>query len=239
MRFDARNSLITLRFIKATFTVFPLIQRGNQVTTLMIPVKNNNQATIQTGFIASDAATVMPLIASPQNFVKIINQLKNRPYGWGGAFFLNDCSQETKSLLTPFAIWLPRNSAKQTKFDTTIDLSAKTLDERINFLKEKGRPLLTLIYVNGHIMFYIGVAKLNDQGLVPMTYQNVWGMVPETRDKRYVIGQAVFWPLLKTYPERPEVMSQLAKPVLKLVNLDQLNINPDSPSVYAEKYFKQ
>ena len=161
---------------------------------------------IKTGLINTAASNIMPLTASPQNLVNIINQLKNRPYGWGGAFFFNDCSQEIKSIFTPFGIWLPRNSAQQAQLSSTRDLSKNNVDERLHLLKETGHPLMTIIYIGGHVMLYVGNTDIDNKA-VAITYQNVWGMAPECRDKRYVIGQSLFFPLLKNYSENSDVSS--------------------------------
>ncbi|MDR3442048.1 MAG: SH3 domain-containing protein [Legionella sp.] len=215
--------------------VFPMIERNSQQTSILIPVKNShNQAMIKTGIINTTASNIMPLTASPKNLVKIINQLKNRPYGWGGAFFFNDCSQEMKSIFTPFGIWLPRNSAQQARLSSTLDLSKNNVDERIGLLKEKGHPLMTIIYIGGHVMLYVGN---KDSGTI--TYQNVWGMSPESRDKRYVIGQSLFFPLLKNYPENPDVSSLAGKANFKLVYLDELNLRTDSPRSFANRFLVQ
>ncbi len=181
----------------------------------------------------------MPLTASPKNLVKIINQLKNRPYGWGDAFFFNDCSQEMKSLFTPFGIWLPRNSAQQAKLSSTLDLSKNNIDERINLLKEKGHPLMTIIYIGGHVMLYIGNKDINNNRAAAITYQNMWGMYPENRDKRYVIGQSLFFPLLKHYPEKPDASSPAGKPNFKLIYLDELNVKADSPHGFASRFLER
>ena len=211
--------------------VFPMIQRDSEQTAILIPVKNQgNQAMIKIGIIDSRAANPMPLAASPKNLVGIINQLKNRPYGWGGNFFFNDCSQEMKSLFTPLGIWLPRNSAQQSRMGTPLNLANSSVDERIAILKEKGHGLMTIIYIGGHVMLYIG----NKDGDA-ITYQNVWGMSPENRDKRYVIGQSLFFPLLKQYPEIPEVSSLASHSAFKLVYLDELPVTADSPPAFAGK----
>lgn len=220
--------------------VFPMIGHNDQQTAILIPVKNSkNQAMIKTGFIATHASSLMPLTASPKNLVKIINQLKNRPYGWGGAFFFNDCSQEMKSLFTPFGIWLPRNSAQQAQLGSTYDLSKNNVDERIKGLKEKGHPLMTIIYIGGHVMLYIGNKDINNQRETAITYQNVWGMAPESHDKRYVIGQSLFFPLLEHYPEKPDVSSFADKAHFKLVYLDELTLTADSPQGFANKFLAQ
>jgi hypothetical protein len=210
-------------------SVFPVVSRNNEQTAILIPVKNShNQAMIKTGVIGSDASSIMPLVATPSNMVKILNQLKNRPYGWGGAFFFNDCSQEIKSIFTPFGIWLPRNSGQQAKLGSGLDLSKKDVDERISLLKAKGHPLMTIIYINGHVMLYIGNNKAR-----AMTYQNIWGVSPVSRDKRYVIGQSLFFPLLKRYPENPDVASLAGGPNFKLVFLDELNVKAGTPLGFA------
>lgn len=221
-------------------SVFPMIERNSQQTSILIPVKNShNQAMIKTGIINTNASNIMPLTASPKNLVKIINQLKNRPYGWGGAFFFNDCSQEMKSIFTPFGIWLPRNSAQQAQLNSTLDLSKNNVDERISLLKEKGHPLMTIIYIGGHVMLYVGNKDIDNNRAAAITYQNVWGMSPESHDKRYVIGQSLFFPLLKHYQENPDVSSLAGKSNFKLVYLDELNLKTDSPRGFASRFLEQ
>lgn len=221
-------------------SVFPMIKRNNQQTSILIPVKNShNQAVIRTGIIDSDASSIMPLTASPKNLVEIMNQLKGRPYGWGSAFFFNDCSQEIKSIFAPFGIWLPRNSAQQAQLGSTLDLSKNNIDERISLLKEKGHPLMTVIYINGHVMLYIGNKDINNHKEAAITYQNIWGMSPESRDKRYVIGQSLFFPILKHYPENPDVSSLASKARFKLIYLDELILKTDSPHSFANKFLEQ
>lgn len=220
-------------------SVFPMIKRNSQYTSLLIPAKNShNQAFIKTGIINTDASNIMPLAASPKNLVKIINQLKNRPYSWGGAFFFNDCSQEMKSIFTVFGIWLPRDSAQQAQLSSTLDLSKNTVDKRISLLKEKGHPMMTIIYISGHVMLYVGNKDIDNNKAAAITYQNVWGMAPENRDKRYVIGQSLFFPLLKNYPENPDVTSLASKSHFKLIFLDELDLN-DSPHGFANRFLVQ
>jgi cell wall-associated NlpC family hydrolase len=215
--------------------VFPMVQQHEQQTSILIPVKRqNHQAGIKVGMIDSNAASVMPLAASRKNLVNVINQLKNRPYGWGGAFFFNDCSQEIKSIFTPFGIWLPRNSAQQAQSNATLDLSKYSMDERMALLKEKGHPLMTIIYIGGHVMLYVGTTD-NQQ---IMTYQNIWGMAPAQRDARFVIGQSLFFPLLQSYPEKPELSSLASKSYFKLVFLDELNTTEDSPSKFTNRFLE-
>ena len=127
-----------------------------------------------------------------------------------------------KSIFTAFGIWLPRNSAQQAQLNSTVDLSDNNVDDRIKTLKEKGHPLMTIIYINGHIMLYVGNKDIDNRGVEAITYQNIWGMAPKSRDRRYVIGQSLFFPLLKSYPENPDVISLADKAIFKLVYLDKI-----------------
>ena len=133
-----------------------------------------------------------------------------------------------KSIFTPFGIWLPRNSTGQSRLRSSVDLSSLSINARLSYLRQHGHPLLTLIYVDGHIMLYIGkynIKKLGQHTL--MTYQNLWGLSSLNNDKRYVLGRSMFFPLLEGYSELPELLPQAAKDHFKLVFLDAL----DQPSL--------
>ncbi|TAL63246.1 MAG: hypothetical protein EPN84_05280 [Legionella sp.] len=219
--------------------VFPLAELNENTTSILIPIKNqNHQAVIKTGIVHKNAASLMPLVASKKNMARIIKELQNRPYGWGGTFYFNDCSQELKSLFTPFGIWLPRNTAQQAQLSPSLDLAKSSVDERISTLKEKGHPLMTIIYIEGHVMLYVGNKEVNNHQIEAITYQNIWGLSPASKDKRYVIGQALFFPLLKYYPENPEINSLANKAKFKLIYLDELERKDVSPKTFI-RYFTQ
>ncbi|MDI1352647.1 MAG: SH3 domain-containing protein, partial [bacterium] len=216
--------------------VFPLVSTNKHISSILIPKKNaQQQAIIALGNILSEQVSVMPLSASKQNLVKLIKQLQNRPYGWGGAFFFNDCSQELKSIFTPLGIWLPRNSFQQAHFTNTIDLSEKSLDERLQILENQGHPLMTLIYIGGHVMLYLGKKPLNTGESAVMTYQNIWGLSPNAKNKRYIIGQSLFFPLLKIYPENPEINSLANTNYFTLIHLDELASESPNPEHFAKQ----
>ena len=217
--------------------VFPLVEQGEHTTTILIPIKNeHHQAVITIGMVNTRAASLMPLAASKKNIVNIIEQLQNRPYGWGGAFFFNDCSQEIKSIFTPLGIWLPRHSSYQAQVGATLDLSKNSVDERLHELKEKGHPLLTLISTPGHVMLYVGNKNTSKNEVEAITYQNVWGLSTANNDKRYVIGQSIFFPLLPSYQEHPDVNSQANKLGFKLTYLDALDTTGMSPQAFARHF---
>ena len=79
-------------------------------------------------------------------------------------------------------------------------------------------------------MLYMGV---QDQEV--MTYQQIWGFPSLNGDKRYVIGQSVFLPLLTSFSDL-DMKSQANKAYCKLVYLDKLNRKVSSPEVFAHAY---
>ncbi len=212
--FNAQEQYVFSGYLGA---VFPLVKQGPQKTQIGIPVKDSHhQARRAVGFMATDAMETMPQPLTKKNMLRMMDQLHHRPYGWGGAFFFNDCSQEMKSLFTPFGLWLPRSSALQAQSAHRRDFSSQSDVERLNALKELGHPFMTLIYVGGHIMLYLGLHHEE-----AITYQNVWGLPSLKDDKRYVIGQSVFLPLRLHDPRNPNVRSLMNKEVFWLIDLDR------------------
>lgn len=139
-----------------------------------------------------------------------------------------------KSLFTPFGIWLPRNSGAQAELPSTLDLSNHDVNERLSMLKTKGHPLLTLINIRGHVMLYMGQKREDEE--TAMTYQNIWGMSDAKNTKRYVIGQSVFLPLLTSFPEHSDILSEAARPAFKLIYLDALDTTPESQHNFIHQF---
>lgn len=204
--------------------VFPatVIESGLQ---LMIPVANwDHQAIIKYASLSPQNATPMPLAATPQHFAMLINTLIRRPYGWGGMYFYNDCSAELKSLLTPFGIWLPRHSADQVTVGKRVDMTSASPTERLAYLMENGQRFLTIIYIGGHVMLYIGSYPNPNQTstAMAMTYQNLWGLSPRPSIRRAVVGGSVLFPMLLQYPEDPSLISLADKGYFQVSYLNQL-----------------
>lgn len=49
-----------------------------------------------------------------------------------------------------------------------------------------------------------------------MTYQNLWALRPKDIESRSIVGSSVFFPLLASYPESPEMVSLADKKEFKL-----------------------
>ncbi len=68
---------------------------------------------------------------------------------------------------------------------------------------------------------YVGTYKYADGKEVAMTYQQMWGLSPQNKTSRAVIGQSVFLPLLTSFPEDADLGSQLDNSIFELIYLDQ------------------
>lgn len=216
------------RFIAYVGAVFPGEETKRGIK-LMIPTVNaQQQAVITYAMLPKQAATLIPLASTPHNFSRIMGTLLGRPYGWGNMYFYNDCSAELKSLFTPFGIWLPRHSSDQMFQGKLTDLAAESEKNRLDYLMVHGRRFTTLIYVGGHVMLFIGnYPNPNDPSktLMPMTFQNMWGLSPKPPKRRMVVGQSVLFPLLEHYPEDPSLASQASKKHFQISLLDEPSNN--------------
>jgi cell wall-associated NlpC family hydrolase len=207
-------------------TVFPYVKNSSNSETLsiLIPFSEGLEhiAKINTVEISHEDAEVMPLKATPHNFLLIMKNLLGRPYGWGNMYFYNDCSAELQNLYTPFGVWLPRNSAAQAKIGNIEDKTNESPEGRIKYLMEKGKKFTTIVYIGGHVMVYIG-SYINPQSVetepFALTYQNIWGLKPADDSYRAVIGKSVLFPLLINYPEDIRLVSLANKKYFKLIYL--------------------
>lgn len=223
--------------------VFPFVLENGQSYQILFPVKDlTGHAHIRKAIVSKNNVAAMPLAATPENFVKLFKTLQNRPYGWGGLHFLNDCSAELKSIYTPFGFWLNRHSSEQVKAGKMIDKSNLNPKEKIAYLKKEGRPFMTFVYNTKHVFIYLGNfanphAKDNkndnnsnngsdstndsDKDLIPMTYQNLWGLKPLDGSRRAVVGKALLLPLLEIFPEDKELNSHANHKDFKVIFLDE------------------
>lgn len=203
-------------------TMLPFYGKNSSVKVL-IPVKNSQgNAEIIPATVSGVAVEKMPLAVTPANFAKLLNQLVGRPYGWGGLEFFNDCSAELKDIYATFGIFLPRNSGQQIMAGKVVDISSQSLDGRIAYLNKNGHKLMTIVRIPGHVMLYVGAFQCENASVVPVVYNNLWGLSPSDRSRRAILGGGVFLPLLAQYPEDIGLTSPLSRPVVQLVYLDQM-----------------
>lgn len=107
------------------------------------------------------------------------------PYGWGGGVYKQrDCSLFTKDFFTPFGILLNRNSQAQKIDGEYLDISEKTDQEKIEFIKKNGIPFQTLFIFKGHVGLYLGT--YNNE---PVFMHDLWGL--QTKDADGNIGRLI------------------------------------------------
>jgi hypothetical protein len=165
-------------------TIFP--KKGDKY---IIAKKDDNQNAIITYIdLQNDEIEAMPVSFNSANRIKLLNELLEEPYGWGGLLNNRDCSSFTQDFFAPFGKFLHRNSKAQTTNGKFLDMSNLSLDEKKEFMKKHGVPFSTLVYLKGHIMLYVGV-KNNE----PLVVHNVWSvrLKDDTgRKYRHIIGKA-------------------------------------------------
>lgn len=212
---DEKRNFLFSAYVGA---VFPGDIHAGSIQIMVPAADDNHFAMIKHAVLSNEDAVVMPLTAAPHHFAAIMRTLIGRTYGWGNMYFYNDCSAELKNLLTPFGIWLPRHSSDQVTIGKMVDMTHASPERRIAYLKENGQPFLTIVYLGGHVVLYIG-----NYANVAMTYQNLWGLSPKPSTRRAVIGKAVFFPMLLEYPEDTSLMSQASRRYFQVSYLNQLS----------------
>ena len=87
-------------------------------------------------------------------------RLLNAPYGWGGSFGEQDCSQFLCEIFSTVGLTLPRNSSKQAKSGIPVrgfpETGRDDAAARESLLSGNALPGATLLRLPGHIMLYLG-----------------------------------------------------------------------------------
>ena len=190
--------------------VLPLAgdQADEEHLRLLVPVRDCQgfAGTIQT-LVSIKDARVMPFEPEAGNFASVLNSMMGQAYGWGGLFENRDCSALIKDVLAGFGVFLPRNSRDQAKSGHFISLEGLSASEKQDMIARHGQPWLTILYMPGHVMLYIGQDP--DSGRV-LVYHSMWGLRtwrPFRDDGRWVIGRTVITSL-----EPGREMQSLARP---------------------------
>lgn len=139
--------------------------------------------------VSKEAAGRFPLRLDRESIALVGNELINKPYGWGELLKNRDCSAMIRDFYLPFGIWLPRGSYNQIHSGRIISLAGLESSEKERQIAETGLPFLTLVYLKGHIMLYVG--KMNGNAVV---LHNIWGIrVRDGKGGEYkqVIGKSI------------------------------------------------
>lgn len=180
----------TFRCMGEVGMVLPILEGGvgGNGYASIVPVRGpSGNAIPQVVFLSGEAASLMPIPATPANFARIANAMMQRPYGWGGLYENRDCSAATMDLMAGFGIFLPRNSSQQIGVGTFASLDTLDRSRKKAFILAHATPFLTLIRKPGHIMLYVG-----QRSGQPIVFHVPWGLKTGSKGNygRKIIGKA-------------------------------------------------
>jgi len=204
---DAKNGAIAKVNLG---TLFPRISEDDNSYKVLAPIQaEDGETRLIEVLIPRDAARRFPLDFNQGNISLVGNQLLGKPYGWGGLRHNRDCSSMIRDFYLPFGLWLPRGSYNQIHSGAPVSLSRLSNYEKERLLMEKGVPFLTIVYLRGHIMLYVG--SLNGR---PLVFHASWGVsVKDGEGKIYkhVIGKSIISTLTPGQELRPATGTLLDK----------------------------
>lgn len=152
--------------------LFPLVGvNKNEYEILIVAADQYKHPKMISAFINRKDASELPLPITPHNMAKLANSIHGQNYGWHGMYGWRDDSATTQDLFVPFGIWLPRTTDQQAHAGKFISFANMTNKEKLNIIKTKATPFLTLTSFPGYVALYIG----NHKGQ-PYFYQNLWGL---------------------------------------------------------------
>ena len=175
---QAPNSLKTLDAKLGMLIPYePMEEQSDQVLGYYAVADEYLQATLLKAEMdkASLAFADHPMNAA--SLKALVNNFLGKPYGWGGYLENRDCSSMIRDLLATYRIWVPRDSKDQIEIGEQLALEG-TADEKIQRIKEKGIPFLTILRKKGHNMLYVGNAPNGE----PLILHAIWGLKTAFRD---------------------------------------------------------
>ncbi len=108
------------------------------------------------GYMSIDEINRGYLSYTPRNAIRQAFKMLNTPYGWGGMYGEQDCSQFIREVFSVMGIKLPRNSSVQARVGRLLAGEGAAQDEKKSALMRSPGGL-TVICLDGHIMLFLGV----------------------------------------------------------------------------------
>jgi hypothetical protein len=176
--------------------------------------------------VPKKSARRFPLGFNSESVALVGNELIKKPYGWGEMFQNRDCSSMTRDFFRPFGIWLPRGSLNQINSGRSLSLTGLSGSEKERLIIEKGVPFLTLVYLKGHIMLYVG--SMNGRALV---FHDIWGVNVRNGNGgefKQVVGKSIV-STLTPGSELHLVGDSILKRVTSMLILGDRFTNPSQP----------
>ncbi len=185
---DAIGTFLTMARVG---TVLPIVGQSGSSLDVLVPSRDplTGRAVFSTVRLAANVAARKPLPLTAGRLAAIGDQFMGQPYGWGGMFGNRDCSSMLRDLFVPFGIWLPRNSAAQSRSWQTVSLEGLSPSAKIDRILTQGKPFATLLWLPGHITLYVG----QEHG-EPAIFHSVWGVRTQGDGKisgRFILGRTM------------------------------------------------
>jgi hypothetical protein len=167
---------------------FPAKRTGNNsVVEILIPGSSG----LKKAYIKEESVHFGYLKYTPRNIIDQAFRLINAPYSWGGANGEQDCSGYIQQVFSTFGIFLPRNSSAQAEVGILLGKFTRHTEdnEKIKVLSETAAGGITLIYLDGHIMLFLGMHEGK-----PYVIHDIWGYRERSlkdEEARVIIGRIV------------------------------------------------
>ena len=151
---------------------------------------SGGMAIIDRAVVSKSDAGRKPIALTAENLARVGMSLIGQPYGWGDLYGDRDCASMIQDMFVPFGIWLPRNGNDQGRYGGYfVNLKSLAPADKEKMILSNGVPFLTLLWLKGHIMVYVG----SQEGRA-LAFHNIWGIRTRSADGkegRHLIGKAV------------------------------------------------
>lgn len=180
----------------------PVIMTIDDMSMVMIPMRNEHgkltlgNATLKT---ANTHKGYLPY--TPKNILTQAFKFLHAPYGWGGMYGEQDCSKFLQEIYATTGLYLPRNSASQSKAGE-FQMMLEGLDSASKTTILAKSPIgATIIHLDGHIVLYLGEYKGE-----PYIIHTVWG----ENGTHFALGRTAVTPLsFNNYDRKIDIATQL------------------------------
>lgn len=134
---------------------------GSSVIAVSMPERDEDGTLVErTLWVKAGSVTQGVLPCTPRTVYEEAFKQLDAPYGWGGSFGEQDCSQFLCEVFATMGITLPRNSSKQAKSGVSLKAFAAIPGTdgiaRAGYIVDHAPPSATLLRFPGHIMLYLG-----------------------------------------------------------------------------------
>jgi len=197
-------------------TILPLLNSN----TILIPIRNSKgEADFQKANISKAHFISKPLSFNKKNVSMVIEQLIDKPYGWGGNLFHMDCARLVRNYFALFGIHMPLLSKEQAKKGHVLDISTFHEIEKKGAIIKYAIPYQSVIYLPGHIGIYLG-----EYHGEPIMLHALWGIKvfdPNNIEYRYIIGKSII-STLSPGTELPGFIIEKSNILSKILSISNL-----------------